>query len=174
MIKHIAALAVLCSLVGFPAVLRADDMTAASITQIDTECNAIQNAIMALHPVHVALVSGKWVVMSEGDYTVAERTHSALTFVDAYKQGKSYAWVHSHTFTASGTQRASQLCFRQSDGSLERVRQASTVPDLAGASAQVAYYTSDGKLIQKTSLFEENDPAIAKQIADLPFYNVLP
>jgi hypothetical protein len=142
--------------------------------QIDSDCSAIQNAVMALHPIHVALVAGQWKVMSEGDYAVAEQTHNSITFADVYKQGKDYAWVHSHTFSASGKQTATQLCFRQADGSLERARQASTIPDLSAASAQVGYYTPDGNVIQKTSLFEVNDPAIAKRVKDLAFYQILP
>lgn len=145
-----------------------------SVQQIDSDCGAIQNAVMALHPIHVALVAGQWKVMSEGDYTVAEQTHKSITFADVYKQGNNYAWVHSHSFTAEGKQTATQLCFRQADGSLERARQASTIPDLDAASAQVAYYSPDGKVIQKTALFEVNDPAIAKQVKKLAFYQVLP
>ena len=115
------------------------------VAQINTECNAIQNAVMALHPIHVAYRSGNWVVMSDADYTVAERTKASITFADVYKQGSKYAWVHAHSFDSSGRQRATQLCFRQSDGTLERARQATTVPSLAAASAQQAYYTSSGK-----------------------------
>lgn len=165
--------AIACSVLAVgsaPVTAAAQDSTA----QIDTDCNAIQNAVMALHPIHVALVAGQWKVLSEGDYAIAEQTHKSITFADVYKQGNNYAWVHSHSFSASGKQTATQLCFRQADGSLERARQASTVPDLAAASAQVAYYTPDGKVIQKTALFEVNDPAIAKRVKDLAFYQVLP
>ena len=144
------------------------------IARIDTECNAIQDAVMALHPIHVLYRSGNWIVLSDADYTVAERTKASVTFADVYKQGSKFAWVHAHSFTQSGKQRATQLCFRQSNGTLERARQATTVPDLAAASAQQAYYSSSGKLIQKTALFEQNDPMLAKTIESLPFYNVLP
>jgi hypothetical protein len=37
-----------------------------------------------------------------------------------------------------------------------------------------AIQTSSGKLIQKTAIFEQNDPMLAKMIEALPFYNVLP
>jgi ligand-binding SRPBCC domain-containing protein len=156
-----------------PVALRADD-TASAVKQIDTECSAIQSAVMALKPIHFALISSTWKVMSDADYVAAERTHASLVFADVWTQGKNPAWVHSHAFTASGTQRATQLCFRQADGTLERVRQAATVDDLSGAAAQQAYYASDGTLIQKTSLFAVDDPAIAKKVADLPFYSQLP
>jgi len=145
-----------------------------SVKEIDTECNAIQNAVMALQPIHVGLVSSKWVVLSDADYTAAQQQNASALFADVYKQGANFAWVHSHSADSKGNQRATQLCFRQSDGSLERARQATTIADLSGASAQQAYFASDGTVIQKTSLFEINDPAIAKTIKSLPFYAVLP
>ncbi len=148
--------------------------TGDAIKKIDTECNAIQNAVMALKPIHVTLRSGTWYVLSDAQMAVALQTKASLTFADVWKQGSSYAWVHTHRFNASGTQRATQLCFRQSNGTLERVRQANTDPALSETSAQQAYYTSSGKLIQKTSLFAENDPMISKSIQALPFYAVLP
>jgi hypothetical protein len=147
---------------------------AAAIAAIDTECNAIQNAVMALHPIHVAYRGGKWLVVSDADYVAAAKIGASLTLADAYKQGSNYAWVQAHTFDSSGKQRATQLCFRQSDGTLERARQATTVPSLAAAGAEQAYYASNGKLIQKTTLFEQNDPMLAKKIAALPFFAVLP
>jgi hypothetical protein len=147
---------------------------AATIAQIDTECNAIQNAIMALHPIHVAYKSGTWVVLSDADYAVVAQTGASITLADVYKQGSKYAWVQAHSFAASGKQRATQLCFRQSDGTLERARQATTAPELAAASAQQAYYSSNGTVLQATSLFEVNDPMLAKKIEALPFYSVLP
>lgn len=145
-----------------------------TVSDIDTECNAIQNAVMALTPVHLAYQSSHWNVLSDADYTVAQRTKTSVTFADVYKQGNKYAWVHTHTFDSKGNQRATQLCFRQSDGTLERARQATTVPELSAASAKQAYYSSDGKIIQKTALFEEKDPDIAKSISALPFYASLP
>jgi ligand-binding SRPBCC domain-containing protein len=158
--------------ISVPLTTQAD--SSGAIAKINTECNAIQNAVMALHPIHVAYRSGNWIVLSDADATVAMRTKVSVRFADVYKQGSNYAWVHAHTFDSQGNQRATQLCFRQSDGTLERVRQATTIPALAEASAQQAFYTSDGKVIQKTSLFEQNDPMIAKAISSLPFYNVLP
>jgi hypothetical protein len=159
---------------GFVFVATGDLRSQTTVQAIDTQCNAIQDAVMALHPIHVAYMKSQWNVMSDADYTAAQRTASSATFADVYKQGKNYAWVHAHSFDAQGNQRATQLCFRQSDGTLERVRQATTVPDLAAASAKQAYYSSDGTIIQKTSLFEANDPLIAKSIKSLPFYSVLP
>jgi len=149
-------------------------LAAAAIKKIDTECNAIQDAIMALHPIRVALVSGTWVVLSEGDYATAVQTKSSVRFADVYKQGSKFAWVHAHGIDAKGDQRATQLCFRQSDGTLERARQATTVPDLSAAAAAQAYYAPDGTIIQKAALYEVNDPAVAKKIEELPFYAVLP
>jgi hypothetical protein len=63
---------------------------AASVNQIDTECNAIQDAVMALHPIHVAYRSSHWDVVSDADFTVAEQTKVSITFADVYKQGSNY------------------------------------------------------------------------------------
>lgn len=147
---------------------------ASATGQIDTECDAIQDAVMALHPIHVAYQSGTWVVLSDADFAVAEKVGASIMLADVYKQGSKYAWVAAHSFNASGKQHATQLCFRQSDGTLERARQATAIPDLAAASVQQAYFASDGTLIQKTALFEEDDPQLAKKIEALPFYSVLP
>ena len=144
------------------------------VHNIDTECNAIQNAIMALKPVHVALIKGTWQVLSDADLTVAEQMKKSITFADVWKQGNNYAWVHSHTFDANGNQRATQLCFRQSDGTLERAKQATTVPSLRAAAAKTAYYAADGTILQQAIGFDINDPAIAKKVSDLPYYKVLP
>jgi hypothetical protein len=160
--------------VFLPTTARSQTSNASAVKKIDTECNAIQDAVMALKPVHVAYRSGTWAVLSDADMTVAMQTKASIAFADVYKQKSNYAWVHAHSFDANGNQRATQLCFRQSDGTLERVRQATTVPDLAAASAKQAYYASNGTLIQKTKLFEVNDPMIAKTIKSLPFYSVLP
>ena len=147
---------------------------AVQIKAIDTDCMAIQNAIAALHPIHLTLVQGNWKVLSDADYAVAQQTRAGIVLVDAWKAEKNYAWIHSHSFDAQGNQRATQLCFRQSDGTLERARQATTVPDLDGASAKVAYFAADGSVIFAASAFDRNDPALSKTIASLPFYSVLP
>jgi hypothetical protein len=165
------AAGVLCA----PIAARSENAApSAAVKAIDTDCSAIQSAIQALHPVHLALVSSQWKVLSDADYAVAEQTRSAITLVDAWKAGQSYAWIHAHTFDAKGDQRATQLCFRQSDGTLERARQATTIENLNAASAEQAYYSSDGNAIQKSAAFEENDPALAKKIESLPFYSSLP
>jgi ligand-binding SRPBCC domain-containing protein len=153
---------------------KAQTSDADAVKAIETECNAIQDAVMALHPIRLALQSGTWAVLSDADYAVAVQTKASIRFADVYKQGANFAWVHVHAFDSQGNQRATQLCFRQADGTLERVRQATTVPDLAAASAKQAYYSSDGKIIQQTALYEVNDPAVAQKIAALPFYAVLP
>ncbi|HTA38112.1 MAG TPA: hypothetical protein VK760_03495 [Candidatus Acidoferrales bacterium] len=164
------AAAVLCA----PMAARSADAAPAAVKAIDTDCSAIQSAIQALHPVHLALVSSQWKVMSDADFAVAEQTHTSITFVDAWKAGTGYAWIHAHTFDAKGNQRATQLCFRQADGTLERARQAATMENLNAAAAEQAYYSPGGKLIQKSAAFEENDPALAKKVAALPFFSSLP
>jgi hypothetical protein len=174
MFKKIGMLAVVIFVVCQSAARPADTAAASQVKAIDTDCSAIQNAVMALKPIHLALLNSNWKVLSDADYTVAERTHASITLVDAWKQGNNYAWIHSHSFSASGTQRATQLCFRQANGSLERARQAADVPSLGAAGAKAAYFSSDGTLIFKVSGFEVNDPAVAKTIKELPYYSVLP
>jgi hypothetical protein len=49
-----------------------------------------------------------------------------------------------------------------------------TVVDLNSASAKVAYFGSDGSVIFAASAFDQNDRALSKMIASLPFYGVLP
>ncbi len=147
---------------------------AAAMKAIDSDCLAIHEATMALHPIHLELLASKWKVLSDADFAVAERTRTSITLVDVWKQGKNPAWVHAHTFTQSGDQRATQLCFRQKDGTLQRAKQATTLANIDGASAKIAYYTSSGKVILKAAAFEENDPMLAKTVANLPFYKDLP
>ncbi len=146
----------------------------AQVKAIDTDCSAIQDAIMALKPIHLIYSSSTWKIASDADVTVAEQSKAAVTIADVWKQGQSYAWVHTHSVDQSGKQLATQLCFRQKDGSLERATQAATVPNLNAAGAERAYYAPDGTVIMKTELFEANDPAIAKKITALPFYKQLP
>jgi hypothetical protein len=147
---------------------------AAQQKQIDTDCSAIQNAVMALHPVHVLLTSSTWRVVSDGDVAVADRTHAAVTIADVWMQKKQPAWIHAHSYDQQGNERATQLCYRQKDGTLQRVRQANTVPALDDASAEQAFYASDGTLIRATAAFAADDPIAAKQVTALPFYKTLP
>ena len=65
------------------------------------------------------------------------------------------------------------MCFRP-DGTLARVRQATTVPALDAASANAAYFNTDGSIIKKVGVIEMNDPVIQKKITSEPFYKVLP
>ncbi len=65
------------------------------------------------------------------------------------------------------------MCFRN-DSTVARIKQAATVPSLDAAGASVAYYNTDGSLIQKTTTFEVNDPLIAKRVKDLPYFKLLP
>ena len=74
---------------------------------------------------------------------------------------------------AAGNEHAAQLCFRN-DGSLSRVRQATTVAALDGVAVREAYYNTNGALIQKSAAFAVDDPAIYKRVRDLPFFKQLP
>lgn len=159
---------------SIPAAQSAGGPHATEVHNTDTECDAIQNAIMALKPVHVALIKSTWSVLSDKDFAVVEQMKKSVTLADVWKQGNNYAWVHSHTFDANCNQRATQLCFRQSDGTLQRAKQAATIPSLRAASAKTAYYAPDGSIVQQAIGFDMNDPAIARKISDLPYYKVLP
>jgi hypothetical protein len=115
--RYLATTALLTTVLYAPplamAQTAAGDM--AAVKAIDTDCLAIQNATMALHPVHVALVQSKWTVLSDADYAVAQQTTTSVAFADVWKTKTGYAWVHAHSFDAQGNQRATQLCFRQKD-----------------------------------------------------------
>ena len=177
LIRRIAGGMVAAYVAMFSAPVAAENaMTsdAAAVKAIDSDCSAIHDATMALKPIHVMLAGSTWKIVKDADWTVAQRTHASVTFVDAWKQGKSYAWIHAHSFDQSGNQRAAQMCFRQKDGSLQRVKQAGTLADADAAESQKAYYASDGKLIMKTATFEVNDPLVAKKIQNLPYYKNLP
>jgi len=171
-----AAAIVALSIAGFAPAVAQGTMasTAAAVKAIDTDCSAIEDATMALHPTHLVLVQSHWKVVSDADAAALERTPKSITFVDVLKQGSNYAWVHSHTFDNKGDQRATQLCFRQKDGTLQRACQATTVSELSSAVAKQAYYASSGSLIQKTTAFVVDDPSVVKTVKALPFYHDLP
>ena len=105
-----AAAIVALSVAGFAPAVAQGTMasTAAAVKAIDTDCSAIQDATMALHPTHLVLVQSHWKVVSDADVAALERTPKSITFVDVWKQGSDYAWVHSHTFDNKGDQRATQ------------------------------------------------------------------
>jgi hypothetical protein len=145
-----------------------------AVAAVDADCLAIQNALPALHPIHLALQNNKWTVLSDADFTVAQKTTTAITLADVYPQGKSYAWVAAHRFDANGNQQAIQLCYRQMNGSLERAKIAATDPGLSVAGASVAYYSETGMLLSKVGVVEENDPMVAKTVSQLPFFSLLP
>jgi hypothetical protein len=111
------------------------------------------------------------VATSEGD--VALRTHATVTRAQVWKQAGNYVWAHWTTEDAAGNMHVDQLCFRN-DGTLARVRQATTVPALDSAAVRQAYYNRDGSVIRKSAAFVVDDPAIVKRVRDLPFYNALP
>jgi hypothetical protein len=144
------------------------------VTRIDTNCAVFKDATKSQKPTDViALHASDWRLASHSDVAAAQKGGSAYTLAEVWKQAGNYQWVRAFTLTSSGGKHATQLCFRN-DGTLARAKQASTVPSLDAAADKVAYYNTDGSLIQKTTTFEVNDPAIAKRIKDLPYYKVLP
>jgi hypothetical protein len=150
-----------------------DVPTATLINQIDVTCDTMVQQQQLIKPVHVIYDSSNWKVVSDGDLAVATRANANAAVADVWKQNGKYVWVHAHSVSQNGAQRASQLCFRV-DGSLARVRQAQTVPALAAADATRAYYGTNGAMVAKFGVYEENDPAVAKTVTALPYYKVLP
>jgi hypothetical protein len=143
------------------------------MAQADVTCDTMVQQQKLITPVHVVLKASTWDIVKDQSMIAADRTKASVTFADVWKQNGKYVWVHAHTFTQGGTQRASQLCFR-TDGTLARVKQAETIPALDAAGAVRAYYNTNGALIAKVGAFEENDPALAKIVTSLPYYSVLP
>jgi len=143
------------------------------VTRIDVNCKVVHNAVQSEQPVRLALQHNRWSITTVSDVAVLEKKHASVTLADAYKVDGKYSWVSTHTYTAAGNLRATQLCFR-SDGTLARVRQATTVASLDGVAARQAYYNTDGSLIKHSALFEANDTAIVKSVSGLPYYHDLP
>lgn len=143
------------------------------VARIDTDCAVFKSAIKTETPARaVSAHTSIWTLASKNDFAAAEKLN-AYTLAEAWKHDHKYVWVRAHTLATGGVRHATQLCFRN-DGTLARVRQATTVPALDATSARKAYYNTDGSLIQKTAAFEVGDPTIAKRVDALPFYKLLP
>ena len=162
---------------AMPATITAQPSGASAVVQIDTECDAVLSAVSQTSPVSVILQGKKWVVLNDADLQseLGPRNPGEGTphYAGVYKQGGRYVYVREVSFDSSSQQHALGLCYR-SDGTLERARQAQTIPALSSEKAERAYYAADGTLIQKTSGFNEKDPTIAKNFKDLRYFSVLP
>jgi hypothetical protein len=179
------ALAVCCGLLAAPLAAQtmktepvtpaqADTSPAILVARIDQNCGVFRSAIQTEKPADVAEIKTNiWKVVSDQDILAAEKTHSFTTYAKVWKQAGNYVWVHAVTTGSAGGRHATQMCFR-TNGTVMRVRQALSIPALDTASASVAYYRQDGSLIQKSKIFEENDPLIAKKVGELPFFKNLP
>jgi len=143
------------------------------VNRIDVNCGVTRNFIKTISAKHVVLAHSTWKLASDSDEAVAERTHAGVMVADVWSQNNHYVWVHSHSIAQGGAQRATQLCFRP-DGTLARIRQATTVPALDAASAKVVYVNTDGSTIRSIGVVVMNDPTIQKKITAEPFYSVLP
>ena len=143
------------------------------VAQINVTCDTMVQQQKLTKPVHVVYKSSTWAVVSDPAVVAADRTSATVIFADVWKQNGKYVWVHAHRVNQSGTQRATQLCFR-TDGTLARAKQAETIPALDAAGAFVAYFNTDGSIVEKVGAFEENDPALAKLVKSLPYYANLP
>jgi len=144
------------------------------VARIDANCAVFANAIKS-QPATDVVRRGTtvWKLASDGDIAVAEKTATVVSYAKVWKQSGNYVWAHVVTHDAKGDARASQLCFR-TDGSLARVRQATTIASLNAASARQAYYNVDGSLIRKSAAFAVDDPSIYKAVRSLPFFKILP
>jgi hypothetical protein len=140
------------------------------VQRIDANCAVFQQTLTSTTPTEVASIKGNtWQVVDAAHRTSVEHTHSSITYAQAWKQAGNLQWVRWATFSASGAERATQLCFR-SDGTLARARQAGTLPDLdKTVAARQAYFNTDGSVIKRDSLFVVNDPTLYKRVRDLPF-----
>ena len=143
------------------------------VARIDTNCQVFADAVKSQTPTMVAAVASQpWAVVDSTKQASVIKLHQNAWIAQVWKQAGNYVWVHSNRFDTQGNEHATQLCFR-ADGSLARVRQATSLPDLDVAGSRTAYYNTDGSLILATATFVKNDPAIAKKIADEPFMKPL-
>ena len=155
-----------------PVTITAQPSGASAIAQINTECDALLSAISQTSPVSVILQGQKWLVLNDAELQYILRSGTPH-YAAVYKQGARYVYVREVSLDKYGRQHALGLCYRN-DGTLERARQAQTIPELSSETAERAYYAADGTLIQKTPGFNENDPTIAKNLKDLRYFSVLP
>lgn len=162
---------------AMPATITAQPSGTSAVAQIDTECDAVLSANSQTTPVMVILQGKKWVLINVADFQspggARNPGEGTPHYAEVYKQGARYVYAREVSFDQSSQQHALGLCFR-SDGTLQRARQAQTVPGLSSETAERAYYAADGTLIQKTPGFNEKDPTIAKNVKDLRYFSVLP
>jgi hypothetical protein len=143
------------------------------VPRIDANCAVFRSAITSTKPTEVASVHGStWKVVQGAEATSVEHTHSSVTYAQAWKQAGNFNWIRWATFTSTGVEHATQLCFR-ADGTLARARQATTLPALDTVSAKQAYFNTDGSVIKVDALFVQNDPTLYKKVRALPFYALL-
>jgi hypothetical protein len=161
------ALAVALALPAIALSTCAGARAATADADIDAACSTIYQAAAGMSPVHVAQQGGKWSVVSDAGFSAAQASNSTSVLADAYSPG-SYLWVQGRT--ASG---AFQLCYR-ADGSLQRAKQAATLPGLGAVEAAVGYFGPDGTLLDSAGGFDSGSAMVAKKVTDLPFYAVLP
>jgi hypothetical protein len=143
------------------------------IAQVDVTCDTMVQQQKLVKPVHLIYRTSTWNVVNDANAVVADRTNATAVFADVWAQNGKYVWVHAHRIDQQGNQRATQLCFR-TDGTLARARQAETIPALEAAGATRAYYYTNGTMIAKFGVFDENDPSIAKAVTSLPYFKSLP
>lgn len=139
------------------------------VNRIDANCAVFRRAITTEQPTEVAAVgAAAFARVGAGQRQQVEAMTDHVWIVQAWKQAGNLNWVRSARFDAQGAAHLTQLCFRN-DGTLARVRQATTNPELEAASARQAYFRTDGSLIRAGALFERGDPAIPKRSPTPPY-----
>src|SRR5271165_3947840 len=139
------------------------------VARIEQNCGVFHTAIQTEQPTDVMLKTNVWNLVKDADITAAEKALSATTYAKVWKIGGNYNWIHAVTIGSKGGHNALQLCFRN-DGTLARVKSATTIPALDLAGAHTAYYNTNGSLIQRTGEVSVNDPSFAMKVKSLPYY----
>jgi hypothetical protein len=157
---------------AMPATVAAQPSGPNAVAQIDAKCDSLLSGLSQTMPVSIILHGKNWIVLNESDLLHAVGSGTPH-YAEVYKQGGRYVYVREVSFDKYDEQHALGLCYRN-DGTLERARQAQTIPGLSSEKAQRAYYAADGTLIQKTPGFNDKDPTVAKNLKDLRYFSVLP
>src|SRR5262249_15932501 len=134
--------------------------------------DALMSAISQTLPVSLILDGKNWVVLNETQLQSVLQSGTPH-YAAVYKQDARYIYVREVSLDKYGRQHALGESYANA-GTLERARQALSIPALSSATAERAYYAADGTMIQKTPGFNEKDPTIAMNIKDLRYFAELP
>jgi hypothetical protein len=101
-----------------------------------------------------------------------EPADASAGVVEIWRRAGNYVWIRSQSTNSQGVEQATQLCFRN-DGTLARIRQATSVPALDSDSAREAYIDEDGSLILATLGFRMMGEMTTLTIEELPDHPIL-